>query len=68
MRNTMERNNSDISGRDYTLDSLDTGVYTEPWDKNNAEYCLPKLIAYAHAQGKAPIELTEKERNMFRTN
>lgn len=75
MNDIMEQiNNSNIPNEDedpfIIPDPPDgSGVFTEPWDENNPEYCIPKLMAYTRAQGKkAPIELTEEERNMFRTN
>ena len=72
MKNTTEKHRNDSVPKDAFIipDSPDgSGLLTEYWDKSNPEYCIPKLMAYTRAQGKkAPIELTEEERNMFRTN
>lgn len=75
MNDIMEQiNNSNIPNEDEDSfiipDPPDgSGVLTEYWDKSNPEYCIPKLMAYTRARGKkAPIELTEEEREMFRTN
>ena len=72
MKNTMEkqRNDSVLEGTFIIPDPPDgSGVFTEPWDESNPTYNVPRLMAYTRAQGKkAPIELTEEERNMFRTN
>lgn len=72
MKNTMEkhRNDSVLEGTFIIPDPPDgSGVFMEPWDESNPTYNVPKLMAYTRAQGeKAPIELTEEERNMFRAN
>ena len=65
-----QSNDSVLEGTFIIPDPPDgSGVFTEPWDESNPTYNVPKLMAYTRAQGKkAPIELTEEERNMFRTN
>ena len=72
MKNTTEKqiNDSVLEGAFIIPDPPDgSGVFTEPWDESNPTYNVPKLMAYTRAQvKKAPIELTEEERNMFRTN
>lgn len=72
MKNTTEKHRNDSVPEVAFIipDPPDgSGLLTEYWDKSNPEYCIPKLMAYTRAQGKkAPIELTEEERNMFRTN
>ncbi len=72
MKNTTEKQRNDSVHEEAFIipDPPDgSGVFTEPWDESNPTYNVPKLMAYTRAQGKkAPIELTEEERNMFRTN
>ena len=46
----------------------DFGVMTEEWKDGTPSYNLRDLFAYCRKTGKRPAELTEKEREQFRTN
>ena len=50
-------------------DPLDNfGPLTEPWDEKAPTYNLKELFAYCRSVGKEPVELTDEEREQFRTN
>ncbi len=44
------------------------GTYTEPWSKDMPTYNLRKLFEYCKKVSKRPMELSEDERERFRTN
>ncbi|MDD2647460.1 MAG: hypothetical protein PHI27_02955 [Eubacteriales bacterium] len=46
----------------------DFGVMTEELDENTPMYNLHDLFEYSKKVGKAPAELTDDERERFRTN
>ena len=50
-------------------DPLDNyGPLTEPWEDGTPTYNFKKLFEYCRKVGKSPIELTNEEREQFRTN
>lgn len=49
-------------------DLEDFGVMTEEWKEGMPAYNLKALFAYCKKAGKKPAELTEVEREQFRTN
>ena len=46
----------------------DFGVMTEEWKEGTPTYNLRELFAYCNQTGKKPAQLTELEREQFRTN
>ena len=46
----------------------DFGVMTEEWVEGTPTYNLRDLFAYCQNVGKKPVELSELEREQFRTN
>lgn len=46
----------------------DFGALTEPWNPKNPTYNLRDLFKYCREHQIEPIDLTDKERDMFRTN
>lgn len=50
-------------------DSLDNyGMLTEPYGKDTPTYNIKKLFEFCRKIGKEPVELTDVEREQFRTN
>lgn len=52
--------------KDDPLDNY--GPLTEPWKEGTPTYNIKKLFDYCRKVNKEPIELTEEEREQFRTN
>lgn len=46
----------------------DYGVMTEEWVDGTPTYNLRDLFAYCEKVGKRPAELSDREREQFRTN
>lgn len=46
----------------------DFGVLTEEWKEGTPTYNLRDLFAYCRKVGKEPAELSDLEREQFRTN
>ena len=46
----------------------DFGVMTEPWSEELPRYNIRKLDEYCKRVGKKAAELTDEEREQFRTN
>lgn len=46
----------------------DFGVMTEEWKKDAPAYNLKALFNYCKEVGKQPVELSDLEREQFRTN
>lgn len=46
----------------------DFGVMTEEWNDSMPTYNLRDLLAYCRRVGKRPVDLSEEEREQFRTN
>ena len=46
----------------------DFGVMTEEWTEEMPTYNLKELFAYCKKIGKRPVELSDLEREQFRTN
>ena len=46
----------------------DFGVMTEEWNEETPTYNLKELFAYCKKIGKRPVELSDLEREQFRTN
>ncbi|MBQ6347933.1 MAG: hypothetical protein IJI71_10315 [Clostridia bacterium] len=46
----------------------DFGVMTEEWKEDSPTYNLRALFAYCKKVGKRPVELSDSEREQFRTN
>lgn len=51
-----------------TTELEDFGVMTEEWKDGTPTYNLKALFAYCRKIGKKPAELSEFEREQFRTN
>jgi hypothetical protein len=51
-----------------SLDFLDNGAVTEPLTEDTARYNYRELIEYCKEIGKEPADLSNKEREKFRTN
>ena len=50
-------------------DALDeSGVFTEPYGKDTPIYDFRALLDYCEHIGRIPAELTDDERERFRTN
>ena len=46
----------------------DFGVMTEEWHDETPTYNLKELFTYCKRIGKRPVELSDLEREQFRTN
>lgn len=57
---------TDIMGKNNNLDNF--GKLTEPWDESAPTYNIKKLMEYCKMKKKRPVELTDEERENFRTN
>ena len=53
---------------DETVMLEDFGVMTEEWQEGTPTYNLKELFAYCRKVGKQPVELSDLEREQFRTN
>lgn len=51
-----------------TVELQDFGIMTEERKPDSPTYNLGKLYAYCEQKGVRPIDLTESEREQFRTN
>ena len=51
-----------------TTELDDFGVMTEEWNEDTPTYNLKELFAFCRKVGKKPSELTDLEREQFRTN
>lgn len=49
-------------------DLEDFGVMTEHIDENTPSYNLKALFAYCRRVNKKPVQLSDEEREQFRTN
>ncbi len=50
-------------------DPLDNyGMLTEPYGKDTSTYNIKKLFEFCRKIGQEPVELTDEEREQFRTN
>ena len=49
-------------------DTPTAGLWLEPYDPNLPTYNFRDLMAYAKKVNKKPIDLTDEEREQFRTN
>ncbi|MCQ9210870.1 hypothetical protein [Granulicatella seriolae] len=49
-------------------ESGDIGLHYMPWREGDPEYYFKGLCEYAKAKGVKPIDLTDEEREQFRTN
>lgn len=58
-----------MQARFDNVDELDEyGTLTEPYGKNTPVYNFRALLDYCKRIGKAPAELSDEEREQFRTN
>ena len=57
-----------LEGIQPKIELEDFGVMTEEWDDTVPTYDLRSLFHYCRSVGKEPIDLTDKERDQFRTN
>lgn len=53
---------------DNTVMLEDFGVMTEEWNEETPTYNLKELFDYCRRVSKRPVELTNLEREQFRTN
>lgn len=51
-----------------TVELEDFGVMTEEWKAETPTYDFRALLAYCERVGKAPAELSDLEREQFRTH
>lgn len=51
-----------------TIELEDFGVMTEEWKEGTPTYNLRALFEYCKKVGKEPVELSDLEREQFRTN
>ena len=51
-----------------TTELDDFGVMTEEWNEDTPTYNLKEMFAYCRKVGNKPSELTDIEREQFRTN
>jgi hypothetical protein len=51
-----------------TVELEDFGIMTEEWNDSMPTYNLRDLFAYCRRVGKRPVDLSEEEREQFRTN
>ena len=57
---------TDIMAKNNPLDNF--GKLTEPWNEDAPTYNIKKMMEYCERKGIRPIDLSDKERNAFRTN
>lgn len=51
-----------------TVELEDYGVMTEEWKEGTPTYNFRALLAYCERVGKKPADLSDLEREQFRTN
>ena len=51
-----------------TAELEDFGIMTEEWNDSLPTYNLRDLFAYCRRVGKRPADLSDEEREQFRTN
>lgn len=50
------------------FDFDDLGTFTEPWNEDDPVYRFRELAEYAEKVGKKIADLTDEEREQFRSN